>query len=521
MWALGSGLFSRFWTFGTLDIPTILAQAESLQDKTINMLSWIGLEFHIHPLTIIPLLSVPGCHGKVCAIALSCMVAVCDGGSHAGLGSHPCGHDGERRSLLVGSIEPFDRPVPPAMMFTAVIGGATALFAAMVSMTQSDIKKNLAYSTISQIGFMIMSCGIGAFVAAIFHLLAHGCLKAFLFLSTGNALQSVHANQHSADDHELPSSPNYAIYVGALILACIPPFLIFSGPYEHLWFAHGFVSARIMFWVVGLLTVFFTAVYVFRGMLALFETGPLGGHPHYDRMLDDAPRVFSPSHLVFALIAGGIMIAILVEIWSWMTKFLSPILSSTPVPLEGGSVLTVFPLWLGIPLGVAVGGWAYAVFQQKSGHHRKKREALWKNALYVLLLNKGYFDEIYDYAVVRPTVRFSHWLLRVIDVRWIDSAVNNIAVYSVALAEWLWRVVDVKGIDRVVMGIGEQSLGFGRWLWKVVDIRWLEYNVDQAAKQADSAGQFLSDSEPRTLQHQLLVMVFWLVSAIGLLYILV
>ncbi len=517
----GFGIILTFWTFGTLDIPTILAQAESLQDKTINMLSWIGLEFHIHPLTIIPFFLFLGAMGKSAQLPFHVWLPFAmEAPTPVSALIHAATMVNAGPFLLV-RLSPLIVLSPPAMMFIAVIGGATALFAAMVSMTQSDIKKNLAYSTISQIGFMIMSCGIGAFVAAIFHLLAHGCLKAFLFLSTGNALQSVHANQHSADDHELPSSPHYAIYVGALILACIPPFLIFSGPYEHLWFAHGFVSARIMFWVVGLLTVFFTAVYVFRGMLALFETGPLGGHPHYDRMLDDAPRVFSPSHLVFALIAGGIMIAILVEIWSWMTKFLSPILSSTPVPLEGGSVLTVFPLWLGIPLGVAVGGWAYAVFQQKSGHHRKKREALWKNALYVLLLNKGYFDEIYDYAVVRPTVRFSHWLLRVIDVRWIDSAVNNIAVYSVALAEWLWRVVDVKGIDRVVMGIGEQSLGFGRWLWKVVDIRWLEYNVDQAAKQADSAGQFLADSEPRTLQHQLLVMVFWLVSAIGLLYILV
>src|SRR6185503_17196331 len=84
---------------------------------------------------------------------------------------------------------------PAAMSVIAVVGAITALFAAFVSLTQTDIKKILAYSTISQIGFMIMTCGLGAFVAAVFHLLAHGFLKGFLFLSTGNALQAVASHQ--------------------------------------------------------------------------------------------------------------------------------------------------------------------------------------------------------------------------------------------------------------------------------------------------------------------------------------
>ncbi|NIP28196.1 MAG: hypothetical protein GWO38_31395, partial [Phycisphaerae bacterium] len=88
------------------------------------------------------------------------------------------------------------------MTFIAIIGAATAVFAAMVSLTQSDIKKILAYSTISQIGFMIMACGLGAFAVAIFHLLAHGFYKAFFFLSTGNALRSVEQSLgHGDPDH--------------------------------------------------------------------------------------------------------------------------------------------------------------------------------------------------------------------------------------------------------------------------------------------------------------------------------
>ena len=81
--------------------------------------------------------------------------------------------------------------------------------------------------------------------------------------------------------------------------------------------------------------------------------------------------------------------------------------------------------------------------------------------------------------------------------------------------------MDIRGIDRVVMGLGQQSIGMGRWLWHVVDIGWLEQKVGPVGKQADAAGQLLQETETRTLQHQLLVMIFWLVLATGLLYFMV
>ena len=109
---------------------------------------------------------------------------------------------------------------PVAMAVIAVIGATTALFAAFVSLTQTDIKKILAYSTISQIGFMIMTCGLGAFVAAVFHLLAHGFLKGFLFLSTGNALQAVadHHGHGTEPAHDHQASLPATAFVGALDL---------------------------------------------------------------------------------------------------------------------------------------------------------------------------------------------------------------------------------------------------------------------------------------------------------------
>ena len=96
-----------------------------------------------------------------------------------------------------------------------------------------------------------------------------------------------------------------------------------------------------------------------------------------------------------------------------------------------------------------------------------------------------------------------------------------IASHAVFWAQWLWRIVDMKGIDRVVTGIGEQSAGMGRWLPRMADVRWLEQKVGPVEKQADAGGQTVREAEDPTLQHQLLVMILWLVLAIGLLYILV
>ena len=123
----------------------------------------------------------------------------------------------------------------------------------------------------SQLGFMTLLCGVGAFVAAIFHLLAHGFFKAFLFLSTGNVLASTHRPREArARDASGPMKP---LFAGALLMSSIPPLVIFSGPYQHLWVAQDFTAARVLFWIVGLGTVFFTALYMFRGVTSLFSEG--------------------------------------------------------------------------------------------------------------------------------------------------------------------------------------------------------------------------------------------------------
>jgi NADH:ubiquinone oxidoreductase subunit 5 (subunit L)/multisubunit Na+/H+ antiporter MnhA subunit len=189
--------------------------------------------------------------------------------------------------------------------------------------------------------------------------------------------------------------------------------------------------------------------------------------------------------------------------------------------LGEGAVEHGFPFWLVVSLGVAIAGWVYAYSTQVRSQHQVSRASRISNRWYVLFWNKGYFDEIYDAYLVTPTIKFAHWLWRIIDIKVIDRFIHFIATFSVGIARWLWRVIDIKVIDRFVHFIATFSVDFARRLWRVIDIRLLERNVGLVAGQANTAGQLLQEMESRTIQHQLLVMIFWLVVMTGLLYILV
>jgi len=542
---LGLGVIVTFATFGTLDIRQILDRAESMSGHTINLLGWAGLDFPVQAITVITLLLFMGVLGKSAQIPLHVWLPFAMEAPTPVSALIHAATMVNAGPFLLARFSPLVMLSPVAMTVIAIIGATTALFAALVALTQTDIKRILAYSTISQIGFMIMTCGVGAFVAAMFHLLAHGFLKGFLFLSTGNALQSVQAHRHAASDSGHNSESMRALFIGALILACIPPFVIFSGPYEYLWTIQNYTSAKLAFWVIGLTTVFFTAMYLFRGVISLFQHGPAVGIPGSADSVITRPHVFSPAHLLGVLFGAGVLVGLLVVLWTWFAQFLAPALGQ-PVQSPHESAATGgLSLWIMVPLVVAIGGWGFAYSLHMKSRQSFLEQSEWTKTLYVLFRNKLYFDEIYEVYVVQPTLRLARWLWQtvdlggidrlitslaggsialarwlwqVVDVRGIDRGVVGIGQQSVGLARWLWQVVDVRGIDRGVVGIGQESVGLARWLWQVVDIRVIEKNVERFGQQADATGQILQKVEPRTLQHHLLVMIFWLIAAIGLFY---
>ena len=489
------GIILTFLAFGTLDIQTILAQAEGMQSNTINILGWIGLDFYIDPLSLIPFFLFMGAMGKSAQLPFHVWLPLAmEAPSPVSALIHAATMVNAGPFLLV-RLSPLIILSPSAMTFITIIGITTAIFAGMVSLTQSDIKKILAYSTISQIGFMVMACGLGAFAVAIFHLLAHGCYKAFFFLSTGNALRSVEPG-HRHNDHEPHLSEGMEIlYGGALLLALIPPFILFSGSYEYLWGITGFVSASIGFKIIALITIFVASQYLFKGVTSLFVLGPKTYWPNSGenslKVSSIRPQLLNGS-IITGLFLGTVVVGwALTLLWAWFADFLAPALAISGVKLVEGTRQDGFSFWLVVSLGIAVLGWIYAylthIRPQGQVSRINKRSSRW----YVLFWNKGYFDEIYDTYLITPTNRF---------------------------ASWLWKNVDVKIIDRFVHFFATSSVDFARWLWRIVDINWLDKKVGQAAEQINDAGKLLKVIESRTIQHQLLVMIFWLVAMTGLLY---
>jgi NADH-quinone oxidoreductase subunit L len=571
---LGFGVILTYSTFGTLDIQTILAEASSMQGDTINVFGWLGLDVPIQVLTLITLFLFMGAMGKSAQVPFHVWLPFAmEAPTPVSALIHAATMVNAGPFLLV-RMSPLVILSPEAMIFIAVIGGLTALFATVVSLTQVDIKRMLAFSTIGQIGFMIMTCGVGAFVVSIFHMLAHGCLKAFLFLSTGNALRSVGAHGHESQSfprHGSDTSSIWPFVSGAILLACLPPFLLFSGPYERLWMAQSVASAQWIFWILGFLTVFFSAMYVMRGVLVLFHQ-PLS-MAYGEGMGGQAiqPRFFSLTHLLGILAIIGIVGGLLLILWSWFAEFLSPVVGHRTALIQE-EPLSGTGLQLILAVAVAVGGVAVGYFSLTKFSGSWFGQSPMGKRWYVHFLNKLYFDEMYEAYVVLPTLRFARWLWRVVDrqvfdalimgianssvvtARWlwrvvdlrgidglvvglgrnsvgmagwlwrvvdlhgIDRVVVGLGQRSVGFARWLWRVVDLRGVDRVVVGIGQQSMGIANWLWKIIDIKVLDKHVNRQRVQAEAAGDMRQELEPRTLQHHLLVMIFWLIVGMGLLF---
>lgn len=544
---LGFGVILAYSTFGTLDIQMILAEAKTMEGTTINLLGWLGMDLSIHVLTLLTLFLLVGAMGKSAQVPLHVWLPFAmEAPTPVSALIHAATMVNAGPFLLV-RMSPLIVLSPVAMAVIAVIGAITALYAALVSLTQVDVKRILAFSTIGQIGFMVLTCGIGAFAVSIFHMLAHGCLKGFLFLSTGNALRSVQSHAHElsiSQPYADSRNPVWPLVVGSVLLAGLPPVLIFSGPYEQLWIAQHLASAQWTFWIIGFLTVFFTAMYVFRGVLVLFHEGTVVGPEAGTARRVIRPQFFSPVHLLGVLVGIGLVGSLLLLSWRWFVEFLSPVVGHrvAVVPTEFS---TGIGLQLILAVAVAIGGVMVGYLSLTTFSGSRFRQSELGKRWYVHFLNKLYVDEVYDAYVVRPTlgfarwlwrvvdrqgfdalilgiagmtVRVAKWLWRVVDLRGIDGVVVGMGRNSVHLAGWLWRVVDLRGVDQVVVGIGKQSIGVANWLWKIIDIKVLDKNVDRLGGQAEVTAEMMRELEPRTLQHHLLVMIFWLIVGMVLLF---
>ncbi len=257
------GLFLLIQHFGSLNFTQVFAQVQPLAPENTGA----GL------LTAIGILLMVGACGKSAQIPLYVWLPdAMEGPTPVSALIHAATMVTAGVYMVSRSHVIFER-APMALMVVAVIGTLTALFAATIGITQTDIKKVLAYSTVSQLGYMFMACGVGAFSAGIFHLMTHAFFKGLLFLAAGSVIHAVGGEQDMRRMGGLRSFIPWTFLtmgIATLAIAGIPPFAGFWSKDEILWKAYSSDHGSWVFWLIGVITAFLTSFYMFRLLFMTF-----------------------------------------------------------------------------------------------------------------------------------------------------------------------------------------------------------------------------------------------------------
>jgi NADH-quinone oxidoreductase subunit L len=325
------------------------------------------------------------------------------------------------------------RLAPEAMFVVSVVGGVTAIFAAVIAIAQTDIKRVLAYSTVSQLGYMFLACGVGAYVAGMFHVLTHAFFKACLFLGSGAVIHALGGEQDVRRMGGLaPRLPvTYRTFlVATLALSGIPPLAGFFSKDAIL--AATFAAHRPILFAIGLVTAGLTAFYMFR-LVSLTFYGEFRGAPEQSAHLHEAPPTMVLPLVVLAFLSavGGFvgLPEVFGERANRIAAFLAPVIPPVFFPGRetGAHHLPPSSEWLliGVSVAVAMAGLllAWKWYARENGRPAAKIAASFP-ALYALVVDKFRIDELYDVLFVRPLVWLARMLWKVIDVLLIDGVLN-------------------------------------------------------------------------------------------------
>ncbi len=348
---------------------------------------------------------------------------------------------------------------PVSASLAAVIGAATALFAATIALTQVDLKRILAYSTISQLGFMFMAVGVGAYSAGIFHLVTHAFFKALLFLGAGSVM---HALDGELDIRKMGNlrakmpTTNWTFLIGAAALAGIPLFSGFFSKDEILYYDYLYQP---LLWLVGTITAFLTAVYAFRAYFM-----PFWGTERVKKRWDHAhesPRIMTIPLIILAV--GAVVVGLIgIPFASWIEPWLEPVFATAHeikhAEEAAGSDMTKTVL-LAIAAIIALSGAfvAYRAFLVSTEWPKRVRASL--GGFGTLVENKYRVDELYNAAVVAPLLGLARWFAGPMDQRTIDGAVNGLAGLTGSLGERVRRLqVGQVGIYALSMLFGAVAI---------------------------------------------------------------
>ena len=355
---------------------------------------------------------------------------------------------------------------PVASLTVAVVGAVTAIFAATIGLKQWDIKKVLAYSTISQLGYMFVGVGVGAYVSGMFHLVTHAFFKALLFLGSGSVIHAMHAAyHHTHSDEDAQDMRNMGglkrylpvtcvlMWIATLAISGIPPFSGFFSKDEILgsvferaqgstlasasWLGIPGSTLLYIIYGVGLAAAFLTAIYMTRMMLYTFH-GPSRTGAEEEKRLHEAPWVMTGPLVVLGILAavGGwlnlpeVVTDILpIGPTQVLEHWLDPVVGAATARITAGAPhvpATTEEMLIAVAVAIAVAGIVFAFVRLKPAGLPRKRDAVAETGFEGVVANKYYVDEAIDRTIVTPTYAVSrNFLWRFIDTGVIDGLLVN------------------------------------------------------------------------------------------------
>ena len=420
------GMFLAFVTTGTLQFTGVFAAADA-GDIAAGTLTWICLLLFV------------GAVGKSAQFPLHVWLP------DAMEGPTPVSALIHAATMVNAGVYMVARSYPlfvhteTALLVVMIVGTFTAVYAACIAITQNDIKKVIAYSTISSLGFMFMALGAGAWVAGIFYLFAHGFFKGLLFLCSGSVIHAMNGEQDMRKmgglRRKIPVT-FWTMLVGALAMVGVIPFAGFWAKDEII--GATFLHGDYVVWAVAMITVLLTAIYMFRLMFLTFW-GESRADAHVQAHIHESPLVMTAPLVILAVPAAllGLVVGLPPE-GGWIHDFLEPVFFDVEHEsfhwLGEGGLLMLLSLAVAL-LGVYI---AYVLYRRRT--ELPGRLAARLPFAYKASFNKMYMDQVYEVVPIRSTVAFATWLWAVVDVKVIDGAVNGLArlweIFGERLRPW-------------------------------------------------------------------------------------
>jgi NADH-quinone oxidoreductase subunit L len=467
------GILLVFWTFKSVDFTEIFKQAAAMP---VESATYIG-----GTLTIICLLLFAGAIGKSAQLPLYVWLP------DAMEGPTPVSALIHAATMVTAGVYMVARMhilyshAPLAMLVVAIVGAATAFYSATIGLVQTDIKKVLAYSTVSQLGYMFLGCGVGAYAAGVFHLMTHAFFKGLLFLAAGSVIHAMGGDQDMRNMGGLRKKipiTFWTMCAATLAIAGVPFFSGFFSKEAILDAAKDGPYANIYLWTLGILGALLTSFYMFRLLFLTFF-----GEQRYDEHkvhVHESPKNMTIPLILLAILAvsGGWFAApTMLGGPNYFANFLRPVFEAG-VPAgsaamaenagaaeTGGAALVKSLLAPGVIvalIGFLTAWWFYI---RRPDLPKKLAQSM--HGLYTLLLNKYYVDEIYFAVIVRPLLWIStNVLWHTVDEKVIDGAVNGVATGARGLGGELrqiqsgnprsyatWVVIGAVGVTVLVLGV--------------------------------------------------------------------